>query len=64
LTYCPLSLTDAKKQYEIEKQKSEQSIKDVVQQYVATIETITQQHASWSNSSEFSRQAVNLLNTR
>ena len=38
-----LSLTDAKKQYEMEKQKSEQSIKEVAQHSIATLETLTQQ---------------------
>jgi hypothetical protein len=40
-----LSLADAKKQYEIERQKTEQSLKNVVQQYLADVQTITQQHS-------------------
>lgn len=39
-----LSLADAKKQYELERQRTEQSLKIVVQQYLTDVETITQQH--------------------
>ncbi len=39
-----LSLADAKKQYELERQKTEQSLKEVVQQYLTDVQTITQQH--------------------
>jgi predicted negative regulator of RcsB-dependent stress response len=39
-----LSLTEAKKQYELERQKAEQSLKEVVQQYLAEVQTITQQY--------------------
>lgn len=39
-----LSLADEKKQYEVEKQKAAQTIKDLVQQYVVTLETSMQQH--------------------
>jgi hypothetical protein len=41
-----LSLADAKKQYEIERRKSEQSINIAVQQHVANIKTIAQQHGA------------------
>jgi hypothetical protein len=39
-----LSLTDAKKQYEAEKRKTEQQIKEVVQQSLVAIEAAKQQH--------------------
>jgi hypothetical protein len=39
-----LALTDVKKQYEKEKQKADQIVKDFVQQYVTMLKTVTQQH--------------------
>lgn len=39
-----LALVEAKKQYEVEKQKTEQNIKEIMQQYTATLETIVQHY--------------------
>jgi hypothetical protein len=39
-----LALLEAKKQYEREKQKTEQSLKEVVQHYLAEMQTMTERH--------------------
>ena len=44
--FAQQALDHVQKQYEIEKQKTEQSIRDIVQQSIEALETATHQHNS------------------